>query len=71
MQRRVLRQVLRQVFGEGGQCGLFGAADVADDGVGPVLLHGLGDSFCVKCVGNGGADVVVGEKFVGLLFGQP
>ena len=47
------------------------AADKADDGVGQVLLHGLGDGFCVKCVGNGGADVLVGEKFVGLLFGQP
>ena len=29
-----LRQVLRQVLDEGGECGLFGAADVADDGVG-------------------------------------
>ena len=29
-----LRQVLRQVSGEGGQYRLFGAADVADDGVG-------------------------------------
>ena len=47
------------------------AADKADDGVGPVLLHGLGDGFCVKCVGNGGADVVAGEKFVCLLLRQP
>ena len=47
------------------------AADKADDGVGPVLLHGLGDGIRVKCVGNDGADVLVGEEFIGLLFGQP
>lgn len=41
------------------------AADEADDGVWPELLHGAGDGVCIECVGNGGGDVVSGEEVIG------
>ena len=48
------RQVLRQMLGEGGEGGLFGAADVADDGVG--TQQGGGGAADGGEGGNGGGD---------------
>ena len=49
-----VRQVLRQVCGEGGEGGLFGAAGVADDGFGRELRgEGAADG---RQGGDGGGD---------------